>query len=318
MIRGFSELSGINCLECHYKCCASEYKLPLTTKEEKYIRHKFPSYRLFLEKHEGKQFLLRGNKCPFLTNTGLCELHQTEYKPLVCQTYPLIFWKYNPNEVLVWLNPCRGDGFRWIIEKELRFSNKEIEDTIIKINDKYNVYWGEEIDHTNPYEGIRKKRLEQERELNLSEKEPSLLDQFLQIDFPKEYTTLIAQLQKTEETYQLSYQTKNFDRIINAVLKWLCWSPVGLNLSFLNSKLIFTISALWIKSEINTLHESGKEILLDDKIQNNIGFFLAQSILPDFWIHLGLRAKEKEVKKFSLKVQRILKGEISQQNLITE
>ncbi|MHA1215218.1 MAG: YkgJ family cysteine cluster protein [Candidatus Hodarchaeales archaeon] len=318
MIRGFSELSGINCLECHYKCCASEYKLPLTEREEEYITHNYFSLSLFVERHSNKRFLLRGDGCPFLMRSGLCELDQTEYKPLVCQTYPLIFWKYNYDEVLVWINPCRGNGFHWIIEKELRVSNEEIRNIFKKIKNKFSDYWGEDIDQNNPYNGIGDDRIKQEKELNLSKNEPSLLSLFAQMDFPKEYAELVSQLQENGDVFKHSYPTNDFIQIINAVLRWLCWSPVGLNLSFKNSKLIFTVAALWVKNIVNKFYEREKEILSANRAQNNLGFFLAQSILPKFWIQLNNKTKDKNLKKFALKVEKVLKGEIPQQNLISE
>lgn len=314
MIRGFSKLIGYNCLNCHYKCCASEYDLPLFQDEKNNICEKYSYLLPYFQSKNSQFFLKRGDGCPFLTLEGKCILHHTSYKPLTCQTYPLIFYKIDQKNLLIWINPCRGNSFDWVADQKYHIKNKDIEDLIAKISNRYNNYWGEEIDYNNPFQKIKRERIDQEIEFQRQMK-PQLLMNSLEltsktfkdrnIDFLIE--NFNSELNNEKEVY--SYQ------ILESVFEWLCWSPIGLQLSFLNSKFIFSLASLYLYLIGFVELNKSTNLSYDSRLAQNYGSLLARSILPEFWGHFYSHSTDEKLKRLFKLISAILSGDASQEKL---
>lgn len=312
MIRGFSLFSGYNCANCHFKCCASEYDLPLFLTESKELREEFPFSTIFLTRDKNKQFLIRGDSCPFLSSKGLCILHKPKFKPIMCRTYPLVFWKFSQHDYLAWINPCRGNGFHWIIDDKHYISNTKLDDMFTEINVKFHSYWGEQIDKNNPFTGIKDERIQLEKEFFDQNTKITLLNKMMEFQTS---SSIANKLNGLTPINKESYFYKDLHRVINAVLHWLSWSPVGLQLNFLNSKLIFSIAANWIELEHSQLHENNFQILNPERYLNQIGGFLASAILPSFWEHVEKSVQDSKIKEVATAIGKILAGEIPQQKI---
>lgn len=312
MIRGFSLLSGYNCANCHFKCCGSEYDLPLFPPESKGLRTEFPFLTIFLARDKNNQFLVRGDSCPFLSSKGLCILHNQKLKPIMCRTYPLIFWKFSQYDYLAWINPCRGNGFHWIIDDKHYISDTKLDDRFAEINVKFHSYWGEQIDKNNPFTGITVERIQLEKDFFDQNTKTSLLNKMMEFQTSGSIANKLNGLLPTRKA---SYLNEDLQRVINAVLHWLSWSPVGLQLNFLNSKLIFSIAAKWIELEYSQVHEKKFQMLRPERYLNQIGGFLASAILPSFWEHIENSAQNSKIKEVSVAIRKVLAGEIPQQKI---
>ena len=312
MIRGFSLLSGYNCANCHFKCCGSEYDLPLFLTESKELSEEFPFSTIFLARDKNKKFLIRGDSCPFLSSKGLCILHKPKLKPIMCRTYPLIFWKFSQNDYLAWINPCRGNGFHWIVNDKHYISDTKLDDMFTEINAKFHSYWGEQIDKNNPFTGITVERIQQEKDFFRQNTKTSLQSKMMEFQTSGSIANKLNGLITTKKA---SYLNEDLQRIINAVLHWLSWSPVGLQLNFLNSKLIFSIAANWIELKHSQVHEKNSQMLNPERYLNQIGGFLASAILPSFWDHIEKSVKNSNIKEVAAAIRKILVGEIPQQKI---
>ncbi|MFX0015564.1 MAG: YkgJ family cysteine cluster protein [Promethearchaeota archaeon] len=308
IIRGFSSATGYFCLECHHKCCATEYELPLLPQETEILRQKYPFCNIFIHHSVEGSWLLRGDRCPFLNSHGLCILHNTPNKPLICQIYPLIFWKMKPDLILVWINPCRGNGFQWIANPDNRISDQELERLLSKSQLNYKNYLGEQIDKQNPFNNIPMKRLSEEI---------SFFDRIDIHDLRNEIKNLNLVPQSLERfLLQTEDSTiKEMATIINAVIYWLCWSPVGLQLSFNHSKLLFLVAADWVDFVNQEILSQSVLPLNRDQILQQLGSFLATAIIPSFWRQMALKSESEERRKFAKKAFRVLNGEITQEKL---
>jgi hypothetical protein len=234
----------------------------------------------------------------------------------MCQIYPLIFWKLKPDLILSWLNPCRGNGFRWVTREKNQISDVEIENLIKKVQNNFKNYWGEQIDKGNPFTGITHKRIN--CELNFFESSDStnlmheltnrlngtpVFTKFLEI-----YDNLIEELGKRPPQ-------KDLTNVINSVLHWLCWSPIGLQLSFTNSAIVFIIASLW--SELwgrDTLSMMNLPINRERYLQQ-MGSFLATAILPSFWKLINIHSQFDKLRQLSERIHDILAGKIPQDML---
>ena len=132
IIRGFSEHTSFTCENCHLKCCATEYDLPLYGSEIQILSKKFPEYKYYFQTTKDGDCILRGDSCPFLTQPGYCQLHSKSLKPIACQIYPLIFWRFNKNDFIVSIHPCRGKGFQWYTTKNTNITNSFISQLLLK------------------------------------------------------------------------------------------------------------------------------------------------------------------------------------------
>ncbi|MFX1515542.1 MAG: YkgJ family cysteine cluster protein [Promethearchaeota archaeon] len=309
IIRGFSANTGYSCQECHSKCCATDYNLPLFLQEAKALKQKYPFSEIFLYSSPKGDWLLRGDRCPFLNSKGLCLLHNTESKPLICQIYPLIFWKVKSNLFLVWINPCRGNGFRWIAKPDNRITDQEIENLILRSRHLFKNYIGEQIDHQNPYRKIPMSRFDEE------------LTFFDKIDT----SDLLSEIKEMNiiphSLYETIFPTKEpaieeMSAILNAVISWLCWSPVGLQLSFNHSKVVFFIAASWIDTITSPILAQTDLSLNHDQFLQQMGSFLATAVLPTFWRHMVLKTENKRLKKLVKNVYKVLNGELNQESIL--
>ena len=315
IIRGFSQATGYDCSSCHLKCCATDYNLPLLPKESIQLRSNYRYLTsIFQKRGKNIDFLLRGDSCPFLDENGLCNLHDTPDKPIICHIYPLIFWKINEELILTWINPCRGNGFRWIAEEKSKIHESQINDLFEKSKDKFKIYIGEFFDRDNPYEGITEERITVELkflEKVLSSEKKSFLEIATETIDDKIIDSVIQPLIKTLDGKK---SIEILDENVNSVFHWLCWSPVGLQLSLNNSKLIFLIAGLWIKKLKYESITSGNE----DRLYSQLSSFMATAILPSFWRQISKNAEYYELKTFSRNVVNILEGKIPQQELLTK
>lgn len=242
-------------------------------------------------------------------------LHDTPYKPLICQTYPLVFWKVKPELILAWIYPCRGDGFRWKANDELKITDREIQALIGKISNEFKNYWGEEVDRENPFSKISVARIYEESAFfNKSD------DLDLQSKISKEVICdysfdLLEQLVVEKERFE---SQEDLLAVINSAFHWLCWSPVGLSLTFINAKLVFLVAANWVETAgRNILKGDGSDQLLNrERCLQQLGSFLITAILPSFWEQLRLTSRNNKLREFSGEVSRVLAGEIPQQDLI--
>lgn len=314
MIRGFSKLTGFYCLNCHYKCCASEYDLPLFQDEKNNICEKYSYLLPYFQRKNSLFFLKRGDGCPFLTPEGKCSLHHTSYKPLTCQTYPLIFWKVDRDNLLVWVNPCRGNSFHWVAEQEYRIKNKDIEDLIAKTSNRYNSYWGEEIDHNNPFQKIKRERIDQELEFQRKMR-PRLLMNSLELTSRTFKDRNIDFLIESFFSESNHINEMHSDQILESVFEWLCWSPIGLQLSFLNSKFVFSLASLYLNLIGFTEFRKITNLSYSSRLAQNYGSLLARAVLPEFWNHLYSHSPYKQLKRLFKLISAILSGDTSQEKL---
>jgi Fe-S-cluster containining protein len=166
LIIGFSPTVSYSCNDCNAVCCRTEYKLPLFDSEYNHYSKFFPIVNPFLLKNfdnnsRTSHWLLRTDSCFFLVNNSICSIHSKtgkQLKPLVCQVYPLTFWKIDCNDeqnVLAYLYPCKG--LKWVepIENQI----KDINLTFLNVENKFETYFGDQIDLYNPYENIRIERI---------------------------------------------------------------------------------------------------------------------------------------------------------------
>lgn len=313
IIRGFSQDIGYSCNSCHLKCCATEYNLPLLAEESIKLR---TNYRTlvspFLKRGKKFDYLLRGDSCLFLNENGKCNLHDTPEKPLICHIYPLIYWKINEELTLSWINPCRGNGFNWIADEKNKIQDKEINDLYEKSKDKFKIFIGDVYDRNNPYEDISVERINEE--LKFLDKNLVLdKNDFLSTARDEIEEKLIEKIIKPiEEVIEGSKISENFEKHINSVFHWLCWSPVGLQLSLENSKSVFLIASLWIKKlKYETLSDDE-----ESRTQSQLSSLLATAILPSFWRQVSKITKNDELKIFSKNVANILEGKIPQQDIL--
>lgn len=311
MIRGFSNRTGYNCLECHFKCCSSEYELPLFPHEVKTLSQNHPFLFLFLKSTTNGEKLTRGDSCPFLTSNGKCILHATPEKPLVCQTYPLIFWRIKPGLLLSWIHPCRGNGFQWVAEPQHQITDQNLNELIYKVQNYFKNYWGEQIDRTNPYKDIQYDRIEAETKF-FSNNRPDLITKMTEVVDSDSSSTFIHTL-KTE--LNSKFDQNDLRDIINAVLHWLSWSPVGLQLTFFNSKLIFLVAAMWIEFMASPSLFQLPLNLNRERYLQQLGSFLSTAILPSFWSQIEIQTRSDPIWDFSRYVRKILSGKIPQQKI---
>jgi Fe-S-cluster containining protein len=317
VIRGFSLITGYNCLQCNFKCCATEYDLPLLSNEFQNLQKHYSFSNFLIYKSSGRNWLLRGDSCPFLDSEGLCLLHITPYKPLICQTYPLIFWKVKQDLILSWLNPCRGNGFKWITKGKNQILDIEIEVLIRKVQNNYKTYWGERIDEGNPFTGITQNRINYELNFFETSDNTNLVDELVnrlnktQVfnRFLEIYDHLIEELEKTAPQ-------KDLNNVINSVLHWLCWSPIGLRLSFTNSAIVFVIASLWAEQWGRDALSMKNLSINRERYLQQMGSSLATAILPSFWKLVHSQSQFYKLKRLAKRIHDVLAGEIPQENLI--
>jgi Fe-S-cluster containining protein len=311
IIRGFSLNTGYSCQECHSKCCATDYDLPLFLQEVEVLKQKYAFCEVFLHSTPKGNWLLRGDKCLFLTTKGLCLLHNTQNKPLICQIYPLIFWKVRSDLMLTWINPCRGNGFRWIANPDNRITDQEIERLISKSRLLFKNYIGDQIDKHNPYKKIPMSRITEELSFFDNIDTSDLYSEIRKMNIIPPYLCEFFLPIKESPTEEMT-------AIMNAVIHWLCWSPVGLQLSLNHSKLLFFIAASWIDMITRPILAQAVLLFNRDQILQQMGSFLATAVLPSFWGHMALKTEYKRLRTFAKSVYKVLKGEISQEELLHE
>lgn len=316
IIRGFSLSTGFYCLQCHLKCCATEYDLPLLPHECQNLQKHYSFSNFLIYKSSGRNWLFRGDSCPFLDSEGLCLLHITPYKPSMCQTYPLIFWKLKPDLILSWLNPCRGNGFRWVTREKNQISDIEIEDLIKKVQNNFRSYWGEQIDEGNPFTGITHKRINYELNFFESSDNTSLMHELTnRLNGTPVFNKFLEISDHLIEELGRRPPQKDLTNLINSVLHWLCWSPIGLQLSFTNSAFVFIIASLW--SELlgrDALSMTSLPINRERYLQQ-MGSFLATAILPSFWKLIHNHSQFEKLRQLSRRIHDILAGKIPQDML---
>ncbi len=258
--------------------------------------------------------LARGDSCPFLEGNGECKLHSTEIKPLICRLYPLIIFKYDKDGYLVWIDPCRGNSFYWNAAPTFQISNREIEELIKAIQPYISSYIGDEYDKGNPYTNIPRKRLLEEANFfnDLSKSNNLVLPALLNItkSYLQSFSDFFAPLETKRD------QKKELSNTIESVIYWLSWSPVGLQLSFINAKIIFSLAASWIYSWSTELDQLTLKPLAKSNFYNKMGSILATAILPSFWYQFKFTVNDKELKELSTKIIQVLKGRIPQEDLL--
>ncbi len=315
VIRGFSKKSGYDCSICHHKCCATEFDLPLLPHENDKIRQVYPHWAKLIKKENNYHKLMRGDSCPFLRVNGHCELHSTNLKPLICRIYPLIISRIDNNSVLIWIDPCRGNGFNWVAGVSHQIKNDEIVKLLQELIPYFTDYIGDEYNNDNPYTDVRNARIKEE-EVFFEKTRPTTNYSLLTSGLKQCKSYLDTE---TEMLTQLNSQLNKKDRlieIIESVFHWLSWSPVGLNLSFPNSKVIFSIAAAWVYSWSRELGETYVKHKEKQDIYNKMGSILATAILPSFWYQFSIASDDKYLKTFSGKIIQVLKGNLPQDNLL--
>ncbi|UCG90772.1 MAG: hypothetical protein JSU57_03305 [Candidatus Heimdallarchaeota archaeon] len=115
----------------------------------------------------------------------------------------------------------------------------------------------------------------------------------------------------------LNLSPKDLDQenVINAVLHWLSWSPVGLKLTFSNSKLIFFVAAMWINFLGSSTLSQIQIPLNRERHLQQLGSLLATSGKPSFWNQIETSTQSEPIRKFSIQVRKVLSGEIPQQKI---
>lgn len=312
IIRGFSKQSAYNCAHCHSKCCTTEYDLPLFPHESENLCRNYRYSSVFIKSTDEGKKLIRGDSCPFLTSQGFCLLHNTQNKPLICQTYPLILWRVKPDIYLCWIYPCRGNGFQWIIRDDNQITDHYLNDLIAKVQNYFASYWGDQIDLENPFIGVSYERVQQE--INFFEEvgEADLLTKITEIVDSEDFSNVVDTF---KEALSQSSQYQELKKVINAVIHWLSWSPVSLKLTFINSKIIFLVAAMWIEFHGSlTLSHVQKPLDRERHVQQ-LGSLLATSVMPSFWNQVENNVQVELIRKFSIRVRKVLLGEIPQQSI---
>jgi hypothetical protein len=185
-----------------------------------------------------------------------------------------------------------------------------LNDQIENIQDYFESYWGDQIDLENPFADISYERVQQELEFFEKDSEFDLYEKFLRINdsgnFADFFHTVNEDLIPPSPDLELK-------KVIPAVLHWLSWSPVSLKLTLPNSKLIFSIAAMWIEfhASFNLSHVENPEN--HERHIQQLGSFLATSVTPAFWSHLETFDQNEFIRKFSTQVRKILMGKIPQQ-----
>ncbi len=312
LIRGFSEHTSYTCASCHSKCCATEFNLPLCGTEKQIISNQYPEYQYYFQSTENGGNILRGDSCPFLTNVGYCQLHSSSLKPITCQIYPLVFWRFNKKDTLVSIHPCRGKGFQWYSTKKANLTNSYIEQLLLKANNYFDIYWGEEIDRNNPYVNIPTLRVQNQIKFYRKTSERELLEKMVRNITLSSFSQIFP---SGFEKYIEIIKDEEVGTFLNSVLNWLIWSPVGLQLSIRNAQLVFSIAALWLIKQ--TKFELGLEIssLDNPNYINQLSSFYARCILPSFWSNISTRTNNKALISLSKKVNLVLRGELPQEDL---
>ena len=265
---------------------------------------------IFIRSINDGEKVIRGDSCPFLTSQGLCLLHNTENKPLICQIYPLIIWKIKPEKFLCWIHPCRGNGFQWVSRDEFQIRDSFLNDQIKNIQNYFESYWGDQIDLENPFMDISYERVQQEQEFFEQKRKIDLFEKFSRINCSGNFTNFFHSVREDLTT---SSPDRELKKVIQAVLHWLSWSPVGLKLTLPNSKLIFSIAALWIEFHGSFILSHVQNPVNHERYLQQLGSFLATSVTPAFWSHLEIFNQNESIRKFSTQVRKILSGKIPQQ-----
>lgn len=307
ILRGFSRLTAYNCAHCHLKCCATEYDLPLLPHESASLYQNYPFATFFIKTSKNTNWLLRGDSCPFLTSLGRCKLHNTQFKPVLCQIYPCIFWKINSDETLAWINPCRGTGFQWVTDKPQHISEQTLKNFYEKVKNCFSWYLGEQIDKNNPFERISQERIREEIDFFNHNDEFNLVPELVELNYSANFSSILNYLTSIKPVQ------KDLKNIINAVIHWLCWSPIGLQLTFLNSKLIFLTAAKWININSDSIFTHAQNPIERKRLLQQVGSFLATAILPSFWKQVENETQMVILRKFAIQVRKILSGTIPQQ-----
>lgn len=310
IIRGFSKFTSYNCAHCHQKCCATEYNLPLFPHESENLLKNYKYSSVFIRSINDGKKLIRGDSCPFLTSQGLCLLHNTQNKPLICQIYPLIIWKIKPDIFLCWIHPCRGNGFQWISKDEYQITDHFLNTQINNVQNHFKSYWGDQIDLENPFVDVTFERVQQELEFFQQKSNMDLFEKFSWINCSGNFTDFFH---IASEDLIPSSPDLELNKVIHAVLHWLSWSPVSLKLTFPNSKLIFSIAALWIEFHGSSLLSQMQNPVNRKRHLQQLGSLLATSVTPAFWSHLETFEQNESIRKFSTQVRKILIGRIPQQ-----
>ncbi|MFX1506681.1 MAG: YkgJ family cysteine cluster protein [Promethearchaeota archaeon] len=310
IIRGFSKFTSYNCAHCHHKCCATEYNLPLFPHESENLLKNYKYSSIFIRSINDVEKLIRGDSCPFLTSHGLCLLHDTQNKPLICQIYPLILWKIKPDVFLCWIHPCRGNGFQWVSRDEYHITDQFLSHQIKNVQNHFESYWGDQIDLENPFTDVAYERVQQELEFFEQDSDSDLYKKFSRINDSGNFADFFHTL---SEDFIPSSPDLELKKVIHAVLHWLSWNPVSLKLTLPNSKLIFSIAALWIEFHGSFILSHVHNPVNYERHLQQLGSFLATSVTPAFWSHLEGFDQNESIRKFSTQVRKILMGKIPQQ-----
>ncbi len=313
LIRGFSLDTSYHCSDCHLKCCATEFNLPLCGSEKSILSQYYPEYQFYLQSTTDGDYILRGNSCPFLTNNGLCQLHSKHLKPLTCQIYPLLFWRYSTTDTLVSIHPCRGNGFSWYSRSNSQISNPQLEELLTKANMHFESYWGENIDKNNPYAGISPTRIESQIDYYNTIPEDQLL---VKITSDSNLPSRFLDSQSSSEKTLIMIKDGIVGRYLNSVLNWLIWSPVGLQLSIKNAQMIFSVAAFWLIKQTELNPKIKTTILNSTDYTEQVASYYASSILPTFWLKIVSERENKALSSFAKKVYLILMGKLSQEDLL--
>ncbi len=295
------------------KCCATEYSLPLLPEERESLFKRYSYCEILLYKDDSRDYLLRGDKCVFLDNQGLCRLHKTVLKPLTCKIYPLILWKVNPEQTLVWINPCRGFGFYWIAQPQDQIKNSSIEYILEEAIPYYQEYWGEKIDSNNPFSSIPLKRVQNEIHFLDNNKKDYIHEKALNLE---PISNFFEKSFRSSLNCEIIFSDSDLKEIINSVLTWLSWSPVGLQLSLINAKSIFLIASLLVGNHYLDVEDNLEDKKGQKEFKHFLSSFLATSILPSFWQNVYHLTPSRNIKKFSELVYQVLLGQISQERLL--
>ncbi len=310
LIPGFSTYTDYNCKSCHAKCCATEYDLPLVGSEKRNLQDRFPEISLYLQSSTFGDHLIRGDACSFLTREGACQIHDTKYKPISCEIYPLIIWRFSQDDTLVWINPCRGRGFTWHSDDKSKLNEEYLQKLILSSKDYFKTYWGEEIDRNNPYKNLPISRVYEQIDYFNSIEKKSILQNLLEKNQTTRYRQITDQL---ESNWLLDPDYDHIRDLIDSVLIWLSWSPVGLQLYQSNSQQIFSMASLMVIQIL--LGENSFDLTKQNNsiYLNHVGSYLATSLLPSFWQNIKLKFKNKYLVRFSEKVFHVLNGSNTQQ-----
>ena len=313
LIRGFSEHTTYICADCHLKCCATEYNLPLLGSEKLHLSQKYPEYQSYFHSTKEGDKLLRGNSCPFLEKTGHCQLHTTSLKPITCQIYPLLMWRFNQNDILVSIHPCRGKGFRWYSAKINKIPNSYIEQLLVDAHEFFETYLGEEIDKNNPYGSISPSRVKKQLKYYNHTSQDQLFAKTIYDITSTSSSQFFPSFQ--EKTTELM-ENEVLKKYLNSVLNWLIWSPVGLQLSIENAQMLFSIAAFWLIEQTDLNINDNISFLSDSNYMEQLSSFYARAILPSFWYDITTQSTNKRLISFANQAYLVLTGKLPQEHLI--